>query len=78
MNSDAKAPSSKKKAGTIIVTFTAQEAKKFIVSGDTQGKGLKMKLPLKLKLTTDPNDPHSRLKAKLVLPDHQHIEVLTS
>ena len=70
--------SSQKKTGTIVVKFTAQEGKHFIVSGGTNGKGLKMKLPLKLKITSDPNDPHSKLKAQLVMPDQEHIGKLTS
>ena len=58
--------------------ISAQEAKNFIAFGDTHGKKLKMKLPLKLKLTTDPNDPHSKFTGKLVLADQEQIGVLTS
>lgn len=49
--------SSHRKTGTITVKFTAEDAKRFIVSGDPDSKEFKMKLPLKLKLSTDPNDP---------------------
>jgi hypothetical protein len=58
---------SQRKTGTIVVKFSAQDAKKFIICGDPSSKGLKMKLPLKLKLASDPADPSRKLKAKLVL-----------
>ena len=70
--------SPQKKTGTIVVKFTAQEAKHFIVSEGNNGKGLKMKLPLKLKLTSDPKDPHSKFKAQLVMPDKENIGKFTS
>lgn len=61
---------SQRKAGTIVVRLTAEDAKRFIVSGDANSKEFKMKLPLKLKLSNDPNDPHAKLKARLVIADH--------
>lgn len=69
--SNGSGPSSQRKAGTIVVKFTAEDAKRFIVSGDAANKEFKMKLPLKLRLSNDPNDPHGKVKASLVMADAQ-------
>jgi hypothetical protein len=65
----SKNENSKKESGTIILKLTSEEVKKFIVSGYPNSKELKLKLPLKLKLSNnskDGKDP-SKLSAKLIL-----------